>query len=201
MKVELLGGAVLQDGALVLDGKGSFLRTEPLPEGVAARTLEAWVSPANLAQRGGGVVAVEKVNGHGFDALVFGEREAGKWVAGSEFFKRSQQTNGPVEDTVSGATVHVAVSYAADGTVSVFRNGKRYGDSYRKGELQEYSKGEARVLVGLRHMGAGNGYFAGRIDEVRLYTRALSEVELSASHAAGPHPRQRRSRRSRHSAA
>jgi hypothetical protein len=186
MKAELLGGAVVQDGALVLDGKGSFLRTEPLPEGVAARTLEAWVSPANLAQRGGGVVAVEKVNGHGFDALVFGEREAGKWVAGSEFFKRSQQTNGPVEDTVSGATVHVAVSYAADGTVSVFRNGKRYGDSYRKGELQEYSKGEARVLVGLRHMGAGNGYFAGRIDEVRLYTRALSEAEIAASHAAGP---------------
>jgi hypothetical protein len=43
---------------------------------VAARTLEAWVSPANLAQRGGGVVAVEKVNGHGFDALVFGEKNA-----------------------------------------------------------------------------------------------------------------------------
>jgi cytochrome c553 len=186
VKAELQGGAVLQDGALVLDGKGSFLRTEPLPEGISARTLEAWVSPANLEQRGGGVVAVEKAGGHGFDALVFGEREARKWVAGSEFFKRSQQTNGPLEDTAPGALVHVAVSYAADGTVSVFRNGKRYGEPYRKGELQEYPKGEARVLVGLRHTGAGNGYFAGRIDEVRLYTRVLSEAELAASHAAGP---------------
>ena len=186
VKAELHGGAVLQDGALVLDGKGSFLRTEALPEGVTARTMEAWVSPANLEQRGGGVVALEKANGHGFDALVFGEKEAKKWVAGSEFFKRSEQTNGPVEDAAPGALVHVAVSYAADGTVSLFRNGQRYGAPYRKAELQEYAKGEARVLVGLRHTGAGNGYFAGRIDEVRLYTRALSESELAASHAAGP---------------
>jgi mono/diheme cytochrome c family protein len=186
VKAELQGGAVLQDGALVLDGKGSFLRTEALPDGMVARTLEAWVSPANLEQRGGGVVAVEMAKGHAFDALVFGEKEAGKWMAGSEFFKRSQQTNGPAEDTAPGALVHVAVSYAPDGTVSVYRNGKRYGEPYRKSELQEYAKGEARVLVGLRHTGAGNGYFVGRINEVRLYTRALLEAELAASHAAGP---------------
>jgi hypothetical protein len=186
VKAEILGGAEVKDGALLLDGKGAFLRTEPLPEGVGARTLEAWVSPSNLSQRGGGVIALEKVPGHGFDAVVFGEREAGKWVAGSEFFKRSQQTIGPQEDATAGVLVHVAVSYAADGTVSVYRNGKRYGEPYRKAELQEYSKGEVRVLLGLRHTGAGNGYFAGRIEEARLYTRALSEAEIALSYATGP---------------
>jgi hypothetical protein len=186
VKAELQGGALIKDGALVLDGKGAFLRTEPLPEGVAARTLEAWVSPSNLTQRGGGVVAVEKVASHGFDAVVFGEKEARKWVAGSENFKRSQQTDGPAEDSEQEVPVHVAISYATDGTVSVYRNGKRYGEPYRKGELQEYAKGDVRILVGLRHTGAGNGYFAGRIDEVRLYTRALSESEVALSFATGP---------------
>ena len=184
-KAELLGGAEVKDGALVLDGKGGFLRTEPLPEGVGSRTLEAWVTPSDFSQRGGGVIAIEKVTGHGFDAVVFGEKEVGKWVAGSEFFKRSQQTEGPVENGAPGVPVHVAVSYAADGTVSVYRNGKRYGEPYKKSELQEYSKGDARVLVGLRHTGARNGYFAGRIDEVRLYTRSLSEKEIALSYAAG----------------
>jgi cytochrome c553 len=186
VKAELQGGALLKDGALVLDGKGSFLRTGPLPEAVGARTLEAWVSPENLQQRGGGVVTVETVNGHGFDSIVLGERNPGKWLAGSEFFKRTQQTNGEPEDTLPSAAVHVAISYAADGTVSVFRNGKRYGQSYRKDDLQEYPAGGARVLLGLRHTGAGNGYFAGKIHEARLYTRALSEAELAASFAAGP---------------
>jgi hypothetical protein len=186
VKVELQGGAVLKDGALVLDGKGSFLRTGPLPEAVGARTLEAWVSPENLQQRGGGVVTLETVNGHGFDSIVLGEREQGKWLAGSEFFKRTQQTNGELEDAPPGAPVHVAISYAADGTISVFRNGKRYGESYRKTDLQEYQAGGARVLLGLRHTGAGNGYFAGKIHEARLYTRALTEAEVSASFAAGP---------------
>jgi hypothetical protein len=186
VKAELRGGAVVKDGALVLDGKGAFLRTEPLPEAVAERTLEAWVSLSDFAQRGGGVIALEKVDGHGFDALVFAEREARKWLAGSEYFKRTQQTDGPPEDAAAGAPVHVAISYARDGTVSVYRNGKRYGEPYRKGELREYAKEDARVLVGLRHAGAGNGFFEGRIDETRLYTRALSEKEVALSFAAGP---------------
>jgi hypothetical protein len=186
VKAELRGGATIKDGALVLDGKGAFLRTEPLPESVAERTLEAWVSPSDLAQRGGGVIALENVNGHGFDALVFAEKESRKWLAGSEYFKRTQQTEGPPEDAVAGVPVHVAVSYSKDGTVSVYRNGKRYGEPYRKGELREYATADVRVLVGLRHAGAGNGFFAGRIDEARLYTRALTEKEMGLSFAAGP---------------
>jgi hypothetical protein len=186
VKAELRGGATIKEGALVLDGKGAFLRTDPLPESMAERTLEAWVSPSDLAQRGGGVIALENVAGHGFDALVFAEKEARKWLAGSEYFKRTQQTDGPPEDAGAGVPVHLAVSYAKDGTVSVYRNGKRYGEPYRKGEPREYAKADVRVLVGLRHSGAGNGFFSGRIDEARLYTHALSEREIALSFAAGP---------------
>src|SRR5262249_50255199 len=46
--------------------------------------------------------------------------------------------------------------------------------------------GESRVLFGLRHTGGGNAFFAGEIEEARLYDRALTAAEVAASaRAAG----------------
>jgi hypothetical protein len=42
------------------------------------------------------------------------------------------------------------------------------------------------VLPGLRHSGAKNGFFAGAIEEARLYDRALSADEVAASFRHGP---------------
>ena len=51
----------------------------------ADKTLVAWVSPANLNQQGGSVLTIQ--SGDRFDAIVFGERARGKWMAGSNFFQ------------------------------------------------------------------------------------------------------------------
>jgi beta-fructofuranosidase len=53
----------------------------------ADKTLVAWVSPANLNQQGGSVLTIQ--SDERFDAIVFGERARGKWMAGSEFFRRT----------------------------------------------------------------------------------------------------------------
>jgi len=47
--------------------------------------------------------------------------------------------------------------------------------------LQIYPAGGFRLLFGLRHTGAGNGFLVGEIEEVRLYNRALSAEEVLAS--------------------
>jgi len=52
------------------------------------KTLVAWVSPANLTQRGGTVLTVDDGQSH-FDGIIFGEIESKKWMAGSDFFNRS----------------------------------------------------------------------------------------------------------------
>ena len=59
----LMGGAVVENGRLKLNGKGAFLQTAPLAHDLREKTLEAWVSPANLTQRGGGVLSVETKDG------------------------------------------------------------------------------------------------------------------------------------------
>ncbi|WDI41593.1 DUF1553 domain-containing protein [Bremerella sp. P1] len=175
------GQARIENGALVLDGK-SFVQTQPLTKNLAEKTLEAWVQLDNLDQRGGGAISLETRNGVVFDAIVFGEREPKRWMAGSNSFVRSDSFGGAEETTATMRPVHIALVYKDDGTILGYRDGQPYGHSMRKSQLQSYSEGEAEVLFGLRHKPAGgNRYLTGRIHRAALYDRALSPQEIAAS--------------------
>ncbi|EDY20723.1 protein of unknown function DUF1549 [Chthoniobacter flavus Ellin428] len=184
----LEGGAEIRNGRLILDGKGAYFRTDQLPMNLEAKTLEAWVSPATLDQRGGGVVSVESTDVHGFDSIVFAEREPRRWYPGSNFGLRSENVGGTEETAKPGELVHMALVYGADNSIAMYRNGVPYGHSYTKAEMKKFEAGNARVLLGLRHKGAGSGFFAGEIEEARLYDRALTAEEVAASYHAGAGP-------------
>jgi hypothetical protein len=186
----LHGGASIANGRLRLDGKAAYLATEPLPRSVREKTLEAWVALPTLDQRGGGVISLQTKDGRAFDAIVFGEREPRKWIAGSEFFNRTRDLSAAAETAKPADLVHMAVVYAADNSVAVYRNGVPYAAAYiptgPSAGLRTYAADEAQVLIGLRHTGAGNGYLTGEVAEARLYDRALSSAEVAASFRAGP---------------
>jgi hypothetical protein len=179
------GGAEIQHGRLVLGGHGAYLRTEPLPITIREKTLEAWVALAHLDQRAGGVISIEGTTVHGFDSIVFAEREPRRWMAGSDHSKRTESVGAAAEDAPAGTFVHLAIVYRADHRITVYRNGAPLGRSYTKGELKTFEAGAARVLLGLRHSGAKNGFLAGEIEEARLYDRALSAEEVAASFRHG----------------
>jgi hypothetical protein len=184
----LLGGAKIANGRLLLDGKGAFARTAPLTRPVSEKTLEAWVALPNLTQRGGGVISIEMKESGTFDAIVFGERVPKKWMAGSSFFQRSRDLTAPDEDAKPGELIHIAIVYRTNNSISVYRNGLPYGETYTptgaNAGIQTYTTSDARLLFGLRHTGAGNGFLAGEIEEARLYDRALSADEILASERA-----------------
>jgi hypothetical protein len=115
-------------GGLRLDGK-SYVSTVSLDRDLKAKTLVCWVALDTLDQRGGGVISVQTKDGSRFDALVFGEREEGQWMAGSENFVRSQSFKGPLEKKLG--SIHMALVYAADGTITAYRSGRVYGDPYK----------------------------------------------------------------------
>ena len=150
-----------------------------LPETIGDKTLVAWVSPAGLEQQGGGVISL--MNGERFDALVLGEKRKGTWMAGSDFFRRTQadQTASPVETIQPGTFVQMAVVYAGN-HITVYRNGQRYSD-YDAGSQEAFDR-ETDILIGARYRGEGGeiGFFAGDIEEVRLYDRALDEKAIQA---------------------
>jgi hypothetical protein len=180
-----VGGAKFTPDGAAFDGKTGLLRTPPLPFDLKAKTLEAWVKLNGLTQRGGGVITVQTPTGGEFDAVVFGEQEPARWMAGSEFFRRTKSFAGP-EETEKGF-VHVAVALAADGSVTAYRNGKPYGKGYAAKGPASFGAGRAVVVFGCRHEPAGgNKMLAGTVSAARLYDTALSPETVAASFAAGP---------------
>jgi cytochrome c553 len=187
---ELQGGAVIRNGRLVVDGKGAFLRTAPLECPLSEKTLEAWVTLANLEQGGGGVLTVESQDGAVFDSIVFAEKEPRKWMAGSTLYQRGKNLKALEESAKLDELVHIAIVYRADNSIAIFRNGVAYGAVWTPSgegrELQTYAAKSARVLLGQRHTGGGSAFFAGEIEEARIYDRALTAKEVKASFSAGP---------------
>jgi hypothetical protein len=172
------------DGA-AFDGK-TLVRTAPLARDLREKTLEAWVSLDNLRQAGGGAISVQTPDGNVFDAIVFGEREAGRWMAGSDGFRRTQSFNGPVETESDRRAIHFAIAYHADGTIAGYREGKPYGKPYRSDGPVLFKAGATVVLFGCRHEPVGgNKMLSGVVVKARLHDRALSPQEVAASFAAG----------------
>lgn len=185
LQCQLHGGAVIREGQLVLNGKDAYLSTAPIGKELKAKTLEAWVRLENLSQSGGGVLSLQTTDGVVFDAIVFGEREAGQWMAGSNGFVRSQSFQGAPEDAADKSLVHVAIVYQEDGTIQGYRNGEPYGQPYQSGGNVTFAAGQSQVLIGLRHgtSGGGNRLLAGQVQQAQLYDRALTAEQIVATSA------------------
>lgn len=186
MHGELVGGASIRNGRLLLKGNGQYLKTKPLVQDIREKTLEAWLYLPTLKQGGGSAITLEAASGATFDAVVFAERQANKWVAGSNSFVRTKDLSAALEECKPTELIHLAIVYSADNAITIYRNGKQYGESYEQGELQTYLAGDARVLLGLRHTGVGNGSLQAEIQAAALYSRSLSSKEIEQSFAAGP---------------
>ncbi len=182
---ELKGGAVAGGGLLQLPKEGAFFQSAPIAQDIREKTLEAWVSLANLEQGGGAAISLETEDGTIFDAIVFGERQPKKWVAGSDGFSRTCDVDAPEESTAPGTLLHVAIVYQADGTIALFRNGQPYGKPYQPDKpLQTFAAGKAHIVLGMRHKGGGRPWLTGAINQAALYDRALSTEEIAASFRA-----------------
>jgi hypothetical protein len=185
---ELLGGAQIKNGRLQLNGQ-AHVRTSPLTQTIHEKTFEVWLTLADRQQRGGAAITLETSDGNIFDALVFGEKEAGQWMAGSDAFNRTRSVNGPLETAGPSELIHIAIVYDSNHRISIYRNGLPYGAPYiprgGHGSLRTYPAGSARLLFGLRHTSGAHGFLAGEIEEARLYDRALTPSEIAASFESG----------------
>jgi len=181
--LSLEGGAKIEGGALVLDGKRAFARSQPLAKRLHDKTLEAWVQLGGLDQKGGGVITVQTRDGVLFDSIVYAESQGRRWLAGSENHKRTDGFDGPKEKEALDEPVHIAIIYHRDGKIIGYRNGKPYGRTFRKAELREYKANEAEVVLGMRHgeKPSGDRMLAGLVFKARVYDSALNAEAVMAS--------------------
>lgn len=152
---------------------------QPFPGLPGDKTLVVWAAPANLTQRGGSVLTLDDRQSR-FDGIVFGEIAPGRWMAGSDFHRRTRSEQGSVPPETAGpdALVQVAITYRGR-EVTVFRNGEPVS-RHEVPEAQAFGRDSA-VVIGLRHLESGDGAcFAGSIDDARIYGSALTAGQLAA---------------------
>jgi len=155
------------------------------------KTMVAWVSPANLAQKGGSVLTIENPGGV-FDAIVLGELARARWMAGSNNYLRTQkeQSGYPAETADARTLVQIAIVYKGR-RITIYRDGRKYAEYTMGGPPVAFSSGSV-VLIGLRHLDAGGpNAFAGTIDDARIYNAALDADTIAAlkpNERSGPKP-------------
>ena len=143
----------------------------------ADKTLVSWVTLDHTAQQGGSALTIQR--GEQFDGIVFGERVAGKWMAGSEGFARtqgSQQANA-VEQAGRDTLIQMAVVYQGN-RIALYREGEPYA-SYDAMNVDLLGAMDNRAVFGLRHVGATTSqHLQGTIEDARIYDRALTAGEI-----------------------
>ncbi|MCA2968106.1 MAG: DUF1553 domain-containing protein [Acidobacteriaceae bacterium] len=160
--------------------------TAPLTTDVREKTMEAWVHVASLSEKATTLLRIR--NRSGFrGAAVDGIRLTGgkkrRWENESTVNFRTEDVEGPAEDTPVGGRIHVAVSYAANGEIRLYRNGKLYGRPYRPdagtahGLLQTYGRQDAVV-----ELTSGRGF---ELEQARLFAQALNAEQVAMLYAAG----------------
>jgi beta-fructofuranosidase len=146
-------------------------RAEQVP--LVDKTLVAWVIPANLDQRGSGVLSV--LENDAFDSIVLGEVRPGVWMPGSDHFDRTETQQADWPQDTKAEMIGVAIVYRGK-KVKLYRNGQ-LAVTYEIKTSRTFGK-KLHVGIGLRH--TGRGFFAGEIEEARIYARALTAEEVAS---------------------
>ena len=129
--------------------------TPPLDRELAEKTLEAWVQPATTSTSAAAAsISVQTLDGNMFDAIVFGEKEPRRWMAGSDFFRRTQviRRRRPTKSEARERLVHVAIVYHADGTIVGLSQRPALRQAVSSAGLDAtFAAGKSQIVFGLRH--------------------------------------------------
>ncbi len=141
----------------------------------------------DLNVENGATIAVNKSSSDTFDAIVYAEKHAKHWMAGSSFFRRTQDAPHGKPETETGKLIQLAISYEDvnnEAKIMIYRNGEIIGD-YTKGPIKTWTEGDVEALFGPRALIAGtaHGWIVARVEDARIYNAVLSEDEINSLEA------------------
>ena len=178
----VLHGAELKDGQLIVEtDKWAHALGYTGPD-IEEKTLMTWVSLDSLASTKGSALALDKVSEDQYNGIVYAERHPNQWMAGSSWFRRTEDFPKTVNEQNEGEMVYLAFTYEDIGgiyKITGYRNGVSLG-SYEKGNIKTWPTGDAEAIWGKRHTAGlwGPGELNAHIEESRIYGVALTHDEI-----------------------
>ncbi len=142
------------------------------------KTLVAWVTLPHLEQRSVSLLTLENPPGQ-FDGIVFGELATRKWMAGSDYFLRTQKQQEHFQtESETGRSIQIAISYRGK-HVEIVRDGTVIAQYEMEHDPIQFNPA-SHILFGLHHMDAvGAPCLLGSIDDARVYATALTAEQLA----------------------
>lgn len=167
------------DGALHFDGDGDYVNcgNDETLDPTEAATIEAWVFLDQLPSTAGHIMEIASRSGSGTDLDLQIETDNR-----FKFFVGPGAPNVAVSNTVAQANrwYHVAGTYVANKTVSIYINGVLEKTTpisiARNTNVYDFCIGQSCYWPGR--------FFNGTIDEVKIYSRALTSEEIWAEYAS-----------------
>ena len=185
--LQLVNGAYISKGRLVVSAPSQSYAYSGLYSGptFTQKTLVAWLYLDSLTNNAGSALSIQKPIGvpETFDGIVYAERTANQWMAGSDNWYRSLLNNSGISETSDPNTlIQMAIVYKADNSITLYRNGTQYA-SYTQGTLQQYAAASNTFAIfGARCKNTGLNTFAGwmsaHIEEARIYATALTQSQI-----------------------
>jgi hypothetical protein len=163
--------AQLNGSAYIGVGGGNALAFSP----TSRFTLAAWVNPASSAEIG---TIIGKASSTGYYLRWDGSLDALLFVADANLMAAKSATVFPE----SGEWVHVAAVFDS-GTVTFYKNGSEAGSA--TGVAFTTSTAPFSVIGKRDGSSSSASFFAGGVDEVRVYGRALSADDVATLYAYG----------------
>jgi len=182
----VLTGATVANGQLNVDNSSTYAIAQGYSGAtIGEKTLVSWLYLENLNVQTGSALTIDRISSDIFDAIVYGEQQYHRWMAGSSYFSRTQPPIPGYEETTTGQLIKMAISYENNGGnahIKIYHNDSLIGD-YTKGAMASWPANDAEILFGIRHTppnGGSLGALDAKIEEARIYNRVLSAQEIES---------------------
>ncbi|MFN7939628.1 MAG: DUF1553 domain-containing protein [Bryobacteraceae bacterium] len=183
----IAGNAEVADGCLKPLGnkEGVRVRTAKLDREIKEKTLEAWIRVRKKPEKGTTILVLQNNSGYrgaAFDGIQYNGPKK-MWENSSTAGFRNTQWDAPEENAEPGDQLQIAITYAADGTITAYRNGKQHGKPFHgeagnaSSELQTYLPQDAIAVLTTNQ--------SLNLDEARIYAAALTAQQIADSYHAG----------------
>ena len=127
-------------------------------------------------KKGGGVITVQSTDGVTFPIQLYllSSKKKHGWQAA--IFTNTQTVPGAAETEAANQWIHIAITYAEDGTITIYRNGELYGAPIRKSDTKVFEAGKTIVSFGIRHLPAGGNRMLSRKSTNKHFTTMPSSA-------------------------